>query len=113
VDESAKDVSASYACGVGIGDRGRRSQNARRRLEFEPSRTLPETREASVPSGRKHRAADIDRRFQLKRWQRTGVCPLGAQVDLTEGRRLNPLSSWKTIHASLARAFSLPWASGR
>jgi len=30
---------------------------------------------------------------------------LGAQVDLTEGRRLNPLSSWKTIQASLARAF--------
>jgi hypothetical protein len=27
----------------------------------------------------------------------------GAQVDLTEGRRLNPLSSWKTIQASL------PW----
>jgi len=30
---------------------------------------------------------------------------LGAQVDLTEGRRLNPLSSWKTIQACLARAF--------
>jgi hypothetical protein len=26
----------------------------------------------------------------LKWWVRTGVCPLGAQVDLTEGRRLNP-----------------------
>ncbi len=66
-----------------------------------------------MPSSRKHSAADIDRRFQLKWWVRTGVCPLGAQVDLTEGRRLNPLSSWKTIQAFLARAFFLPWASGR
>ncbi len=31
--------------------------------------------------------------------------PLGAQVDLTEGMRLNTLSSWKTIHAPLALAF--------
>ena len=74
---------------------------------------MPNTREASLPSGRKHTAADIDRRFQLKWWWRTGVCPLGAQVDLTEGRRLNPLSSWKTIQAFLARAFFLTWASVR
>ena len=74
---------------------------------------MPKTRDASVPSGRKHRAADMDRRFQLKRWQRTGVCPVGAQVALTEGRRLNPLSSWKTIQAFLARAFFLTGASGR
>ena len=72
---------------------------------------MPKTREAPLPSGRKHTAADIDRRFQLKWCVRTGVWPLGAQVALTEGRRLNPLSSWKTIHASLARAFFLPWAS--
>ena len=41
----------------------------------------------------------------MKWWVRTGVCPFGAQVDLTEGRRLNPLSSWKTIQAFLVRAF--------
>jgi hypothetical protein len=35
----------------------------------------------------------------------TGVWPFGAQVALTEGRRLNPLSSWKTIQAFLALAF--------
>jgi hypothetical protein len=29
--------------------------------------------------------------FQLKRWRSTGVWALGAQVALTEGRRLNPL----------------------
>ncbi len=74
---------------------------------------MPKTREASLPSGRKHSAADIERRFQLKWWVRTGVCPFGAQVDLTEGRRLNPLSSWKTIQAFLVRAFFLPWASAR
>jgi hypothetical protein len=74
---------------------------------------MPKTRDASLASGRKHSAADIDRRFQLKWWVRTGVCPLGAQVALTEGRRLNPLSSWKTIQAFLARACFLPWASGR
>jgi hypothetical protein len=45
------------------------------------------------------RAADIDSRVQLKWWCSTGVWPLGAQVDLTEGRRLNPDSSWKTIQA--------------
>ena len=70
-------------------------------------------REASLPSGRKHTAADIDRRFQLKWWVRTGVLPFGAQVALTEGRRLNPLSSWKQIQALLAWAFSLPWANAR
>jgi hypothetical protein len=53
----------------------------------------------------------MERRFQLKWWVRTGVFPFGAQVALTEGRRLNPLSSWKTIHALLALAFFLPWAS--
>ena len=48
----------------------------------------------------------MDRRFQLLRWWRsTGVSPLGAQVARTTGRRLNPLSSWKTIQAPLARAF--------
>ena len=67
-----------------------------------------------MPLGRKQTAADIERRFQLFRWWcRTGVWPLGAQVDLTEGRRLNPLSSWKTIQAFLARAFFLPGASAR
>ena len=79
---------------------------------YEPG-CMPKTREASLPSGRKHTAADIDRRFQLKWWVRTGVWPFGAQVDLTEGRRLNPLSSSKTIQAPLARAFFLPWASVR
>ena len=74
---------------------------------------MPNTREASVPSGRKHTAADIDRRFQLKWWVRTGVWPFGAQVALTEGRRLNPLSSWKQIQALLAWAFFLIWASVR
>ena len=74
---------------------------------------MPKTSDASLPSGRKHSAADMDRRFQLKWWVRTGVCPLGAQVDLTEGRRLNPLSSWKTIQAFLALAFFLHGASGR
>jgi len=73
---------------------------------------MPNTRAASVRSERKQTAADIYRRFQLFRWWwRTGVRPLGAQVDLTEGRRLNPLSSWKTIQAFLARAF-LPGADG-
>src|SRR5487761_2011731 len=67
---------------------------------------MPNTSAASVPSDRKRTAADIDSRFQLFRWwRRTGVFPLGAQVDLTERRRLNPLSSWKTIQASLALVF--------
>ena len=79
---------------------------------YEPG-CMPKTSEASLPSGRKQIAAAIDRRFQLKWCVRTGVCPLGAQVDLTEGRRLNPLSSWKTIHAFLPRAFFLAWASVR
>ena len=75
---------------------------------------MPKMSVASVPSGRKATAADIDSRFQLLRWwRRTGVSPLGAQVALTEGRRLNPLSSSKTIQAFLARAFFLPGASAR
>lgn len=41
----------------------------------------------------------MDSRFQLKRWCKTGVFPFVAQVALTEGRRLNPLSSWKAIQA--------------
>ena len=39
---------------------------------------------------------------------RTGVFPFGAQVALTEGRRLNPLSSWKTIHAPRPGRFFYP-----
>ena len=75
---------------------------------------MAKTRVASEPSGLKHSAADIDRRFQWFMWcTSTGVWPFGAHVALTEGRRLNPLSSWKTIHAPLARAFFLPWASAR
>ena len=69
------------------------------------------TSQASEPSGANPTAADIDSRFQLKRWRSTGVLPFGAQVALTEGRRLNPLSSWKQIQAFLRRAFFLPWAS--
>ena len=72
------------------------------------------TKVASEPSGRTHKAADIDRRFQWFMWcTSTGVSPLGAHVALTEGKRLKPLSSWKTIQALLARAFFLPEASGR
>ncbi len=66
---------------------------------------------ASVPSGRKARAADIESRVQAKWWRRTGVCPLGAQVALTGGRREKPLSSWKTTHAFLRRALFLCEAS--
>src|ERR1035438_3161248 len=69
-------------------------------------------RAASLASGETRTAADIDRRFQLLRWWRsTGVWPLGAQVACTTGRRLNPLSSWKTIQAPLARAFFYPGPS--
>lgn len=57
-------------------------------------------------SGLKQIAADIDRRFQwFMWWRRTGVWPFGAQVARTDGVRANPLSSWKAIHAPLARAF--------
>ena len=74
---------------------------------------MPNTKDAWLPSGEKHSAADMESRFQLKWWVSTGVWPLGAQVDLTEGRRLNPFSSWKQIQAPLARASFLPWASAR
>src|ERR1039458_5098545 len=62
------------------------------------------TSQASEPSGAKPTAADIERRFQLKRWRSTGVWPLGAQVALTEGRSENPDSSWKQTQALLRRA---------
>jgi hypothetical protein len=39
-----------------------------------------------------------------KRWRITGVCPLGAQVERTDGSRLTPLSSAKTIQARRRRA---------
>src|ERR1035437_7001730 len=64
------------------------------------------TSQASDPSGAK--PTDMERRFQLKRWRSTGVWPFGAHVAPTEGRRLNPLSSWMQIHALRRRAFSLP-----
>ena len=49
---------------------------------------------------RRHREA-----LPVEGWREDRGLPLGAQVDLTEGRRLNPLSSWKTIQAPLVRAF--------
>ncbi len=62
--------------------------------------------EASVVSGEKHTAADIARRFQLSGWWgKTGVSPLGAQVERTTRRRLASLSSWQTIQTPLARAY--------
>src|SRR5438105_2860509 len=41
----------------------------------------------------------MDSRFQTNRWRNTGVCPLGAQVALTDGSSETPDSSSNTINA--------------